>query len=194
MPNVPRWARRAAVGAALTNVPSGLWRLAIAVGLPVGLAQSEYDHVHAPGWGSFYLLGLSLASEFFALLALGLVQSWGETWPRWIPLLRGRRVPVLPATIVAGLGALATTIYGALFVYTSINADMEATTWGTWLLNIAYAPLLLWGPLLGMVTVHYYRRRTTVSPVPASASDDCRDTRCSRPSRMRPRPASNAAS
>ncbi|MFI9251234.1 hypothetical protein [Streptomyces sp. NPDC053069] len=147
-------------------MPSGLWRLAIAVGLPVGLAQSEYDRLHAPGWGSFYLVVLSLVSELLALLTLGLVQSWGETWPRWIPYLRGQRVPVVPATILAGFGALATSVYGVLFVYTSLNADMDASTWGTWLLNIVYAPLLLWGPLLGAVTVHYYRRRTAFSPVP----------------------------
>ncbi|GAA4927101.1 hypothetical protein ACFPM3_08930 [Streptomyces coeruleoprunus] len=167
LPHVPRWARIAAVGAALTNVPSALWRVAIALGVPVGLAQSEYDQLDAPGWGSLVLVGLSLVSELFAFLTLGLVQSWGETWPRWIPYLGGRRVPVLPATVVAGLGALATTVFGALFVHTSLNADMAATPWGLWLLNITYAPLLLWGPLLGAVTVHYYRRRTAVVPAPA---------------------------
>ncbi|MEU7108135.1 hypothetical protein ABZ951_24275 [Streptomyces sp. NPDC046215] len=167
LPDVPRWARIAAVGAALTNVPSALWRLSIAVGIPVGLAQSEYDAMDAPGRGSLALVTLSVISEFFAFLALGLVQSWGETWPRWVPYLRGRRVPVMLGTGVAGLGALATTVFGALFVYTSLNADMQGTTWGIWLLNIAYSPLLLWGPLLGVVTVHYYRRRMAASPMPA---------------------------
>ncbi|MEU8435981.1 hypothetical protein AB0F18_24345 [Streptomyces sp. NPDC029216] len=167
LPQVPTWARCAALGAALTNVPSALWRLAIAVGIPVGLAQSEYDQMGAPGWGSFALIGLSLVSELFAFLTLGLVQSWGETWPRWIPYLRGRRVPIALGTIMAGLGALAATVFGVLFVYTSLNADMEATTWGLWLLNLAYAPLLLWGPLLGAVTVHYYRRRKTAVSPPA---------------------------
>nr|WP_251062383.1 MULTISPECIES: hypothetical protein [unclassified Streptomyces] len=167
LPDVPAWAERAALGAALTNLPSAMWRLAIAVGIPVGLAPSEYQQMHAPGWGSFYLVGLSLVSEFFAVLTLGLVQSWGEVWPRWIPYLRGRPVPVLPATVLAGLGALATTVFGALFVYTSLNADMQASAWGTWLLDIVYAPLVLWGPLLGAVTVHYYRRRTAASPLPA---------------------------
>ncbi|MBT2444083.1 hypothetical protein J7E93_29130 [Streptomyces sp. ISL-36] len=163
---MPPWAEHAAMAAALTNVPSALWRLAIAAGIPVGLASSEYDQMHAPGWGSFYLVGLSLAAEFFAVLALGLVQSWGETWPRWMPYLRGRPVPVLMATVLAGFGTLATTAFGAMFVYTSLNADMRASTWGAWLLNIVYAPLLLWGPLLGAVTVHYYRRRTAVTPRP----------------------------
>ncbi|GGT86899.1 hypothetical protein [Streptomyces lateritius] len=167
VPDVPRWARIAAVGAALTNVPSALWRVAIAVGVPVGLAQSEYDQMGAPGFGSLVLVGLSLVSEVFAFLTLGLVQSWGETWPRWVPYLRGRRVPILLGTGVAGLGAVATSVFGALFVYTSLNADMEGSAWGIWLLNVAYAPLLLWGPLLGAVTVHYYRRRMAACPAPA---------------------------
>ncbi|MBM7172769.1 hypothetical protein JQK87_31150 [Streptomyces sp. G44] len=164
---MPRWARLAAAGAALTNVPSALWRVAIAAGVPVGLARSEYEQMGAPGLGSLALVVLSLVSEALAFLTLGLVRSWGETWPRWIPRLRGRRVPVLLGTVVAGAGALATTVFGALFVHTSFNADMEATTWGMWLLNIVYAPLLLWGPLLGAVTVHYYRRRTAASATPS---------------------------
>ncbi|MEU1026156.1 hypothetical protein ABZ366_29605, partial [Streptomyces sp. NPDC005904] len=88
----------------------------------------------------------------------------GEVWPRWLPGLAGRRVPVGPVTGVAALGALAVTGYGVLFVHTSLHADLDATTWGIWLLNVVYAPLLLWGPLLGAVTVHYCRRRTAASP------------------------------
>ncbi|MBZ4321325.1 hypothetical protein [Streptomyces huiliensis] len=168
LPDVPRWARRAATGAAWTNVPSGLWRLAIAAGVPVGLARSEYEQLQAPGWGSLYLVILSLISEALALLALGLVREWGEVWPRWVPVLRGRPVPVLFATSLAGFGALGTTVFGVLFVATAADADMDASLWGRWLLNAVYAPLLLWGPLLGAVTVHYYRRRTAAS-LPATA-------------------------
>ncbi|MFF6778919.1 hypothetical protein ACFY8W_35950 [Streptomyces sp. NPDC012637] len=168
LPDVPRWARNAAMGAALANVPSALWRLAIAVGIPVGLAQSEYDAMGAPGWGSLVLFALSLFSELLAILTLGLVRSWGETWPRWIPYLRGRRVPVLLATVTAGLGALTASVYGVLFVYSAFNAEMEASAWGMWLIDIVYAPLLLWGPLLAAVTVHYHRRRTrTAAPAEA---------------------------
>ncbi|GGS77623.1 hypothetical protein GCM10010222_18650 [Streptomyces tanashiensis] len=148
-------------------MPSALWRLAIAVGIPVGLARSEYEVMDAPGWGSLALLGLSVASEVLAFLTLGLVRGWGEIWPRWIPYLRGRRVPVLAATTAAAFGALATTTYGVLYVYTTFHAEMEGSTWGIWLMNVLYAPLLLWGPLLAAVTVHYHRRRTTTEPAPA---------------------------
>ncbi|MEU1025561.1 hypothetical protein ABZ366_26490, partial [Streptomyces sp. NPDC005904] len=92
LPGVPPWARRAAVGAAWTNVPSALWRSAIAVGVPVGLAPAEYEQLGAPGPGSLALVGLSLVSEVLAFLTLGLVRSWGEVWPRRLPGLAGRRV------------------------------------------------------------------------------------------------------
>jgi hypothetical protein len=157
---VPRWARRAAVTVALLNVPSGLWRLALAVGIPVGLARHEVEAIGAPGWGSLYLVILTLAAEGLAYLTLGLVRPWGETWPRWIPRLGGRTVPVMAAVAPAGIGALLTTVYGVGLVYSMFNAEMDGSGWGLLLINVTYAPLVLWGPLLGAVTVHYYRRRT----------------------------------
>ncbi|MFI6639512.1 hypothetical protein [Streptomyces sp. NPDC050504] len=160
LPGVPRWAELAAQAAAWANVPSGLWRLAIAVGIPVGLAQVEYDRMHAPGWGSFYLLFLTALSEGLALLTLGLIRQWGETWPRFIPFVGGRPVSVKVATGLGAFGAVATTIYGAAFIYSTFHADMEGARWAIWLLNATYAPMILWGPALGAVTVHYYQRRT----------------------------------
>jgi hypothetical protein len=38
---------------------------------------------------------------------------------------------------------------------------MDITPWGNWLLTACYLPVAAWGPLLGVVTVHYYRRRTS---------------------------------
>ncbi len=35
-PGAPRWARRAAVLAVMTTVPSGIWRISMALGLPSG--------------------------------------------------------------------------------------------------------------------------------------------------------------
>ncbi|MEV5507774.1 hypothetical protein [Streptomyces orinoci] len=160
VPGVPRWASRAAHVAALTAVPSGLWRVAIAVGIPVGLGRSELRQMHVPGWGTVALVGLSLFAEALAFLSLGLVQPWGEVWPRWLPLLRGRRVPVAAAVVPAALGALAVTVYGVLFVWSSLHADMDVSDWGYGLIIVLYSPLLLWGPLLGAVMVHYYARRT----------------------------------
>ncbi|MGV4981269.1 hypothetical protein ACVB8X_11005 [Streptomyces sp. NRAIS4] len=160
-PDVPRWARRAAAAAVWVNLPSGLWRVAVVLGVPVGLGDSEYDAMLLPGWGLLLLPLLSFAQEGLASLTLGLVRPWGETWPRWIPVLGGRRIPVLAAVVPAALGALACSVYGVLFVWTTLHAQMDITPWGSWLLNACYLPILAWGPLLGAVTVHYCRRRRT---------------------------------
>ncbi|MER5214282.1 hypothetical protein ABT063_27850 [Streptomyces sp. NPDC002838] len=162
LPGVPTWARRAAAGAVWVSLPSGLWRLAAAFGVPLGLGESEYDAMLLPGWGLLILPLLSLAQEALAALTLGLVRPWGERWPRWLPGLGGRPVPVLAAVVPAGLGALACTVYGVLFVWTTFHAEMDIQPWGQWLMNACYLPIVAWGPLLGVVTVHYYRRRTRV--------------------------------
>ncbi|MFF3330165.1 hypothetical protein ACFYWX_11485 [Streptomyces sp. NPDC002888] len=160
VPGVPAWARRAATAAVWASLPSGLWRLAVVLGVPLGLGRSEYDAMLVPGWGLLILPLLSLAQEGLAWLTLGLVRPWGELWPRWVPFLRGRRVPVLAAVVPAAFGALACTVYGVLLVWTMLHSEMDVAPWGQWLVNASYVPLLAWGPLLGAVTVHYYRRRT----------------------------------
>ncbi|MBO8191610.1 hypothetical protein ITI46_07895 [Streptomyces oryzae] len=156
---VPLWARRAAAATLWMSLPSALWRLAVVLDVPLGLGEAEYDAMQIPGWGYLVIPLLSAFQEALAWLTMGLVRPWGEVWPRWIPGLRGRRVPVLAAVVPAALGSLACTAYGVLFVWTTLHADMEITAWGEWLMNICYIPLAAWGPLLGIVTIHYYRRR-----------------------------------
>ncbi|OKJ85758.1 hypothetical protein AMK33_38525 [Streptomyces sp. CB02400] len=157
---VPPWARRAAAAVLWTSMPSALWRCAVVLGVPLGLAESEYDAMLIPGWGYLIVPLLSVLQEAAAFLTLGLVRPWGEVWPRWIPRLHGRRVPVLAAVIPAALGALACTVYGVLFVWTTLHADMAITPWGEWVMTVCYVPIVAWGPLLAAVTTHYYRRRT----------------------------------
>ncbi|NEC67085.1 hypothetical protein [Streptomyces sp. SID9727] len=156
----PLWARRAASAVLWASMPSALWRFAVVAGVPLGLADSEYDAMLVPGWGYLVVPLLSVFQEALAFLTLGLVRPWGEVWPRWIPHLGGRRVPVMAATVPAAVGALACTVYGVLFVWTTLHADMEITPWGQWVMTLCYVPIVAWGPLLGVVTAHYYRRRT----------------------------------
>ncbi|EME54535.1 hypothetical protein H074_27673 [Amycolatopsis decaplanina DSM 44594] len=160
---MPRWAKWSAHTVALVNIPSGVWRLGLAAGIPFGLAQSEMDAMKTPGWGSLYLVFLTVFSEAVALPALGLIQPWGETWPRWLPFVGGEPVSARKVVIVSSLGALATTIYAGLFVCTTFNADMAGEPWADLLISVLYAPLLLWGPLLAVVTWHYHRRRSQAS-------------------------------
>ncbi|WNF29120.1 hypothetical protein RI138_21105 [Streptomyces sp. C11-1] len=163
-PRVPRAIRLAAHAAALTLVPSGLWRIAIALGWDSGFRDEFLHPENFPGAASFYLIGLSLLAEAFGLLTLGLIHRWGEELPHWVPALGGRRIPVMAAVIPASLGAALVTLItvSGAFSWNSVeNMRAPGSPEGGlyWLMTACYLPLLAWGPLLAVVTAAYYRRR-----------------------------------
>ncbi|MEU4119658.1 hypothetical protein AB0F71_34820 [Kitasatospora sp. NPDC028055] len=151
-----RWAVRAAHVAALTAVPSGVWRIAMGVGVPVGFDTTGLD---IPGWFSAVCIAMSLGAEGLTLLTLGLVQPWGEVVPRWLPLIGGRRVAPLAAVVPALLGAAVVMLLTIPRAGGFGGAPGAPTGPALLLMDACYAPLLLWGPLLLLVTVAYYRRR-----------------------------------
>lgn len=172
---VPRWARVAAYAVPFTVLPSSLWRIAACTfRAPIvrGDVVSGVSSSGIPGlplW--LYVILLSIASELLAFTAVGLISSWGEVFPRWIPVLRGRRVPTPAAVIPAALGAavltlLWTTVAVTMSLGMRINGSPQGpdapVSFGDWkglVAVVAYAPLLLWGPLLAAVTISYLRRR-----------------------------------
>ncbi|MCX5202770.1 hypothetical protein OG897_15090 [Streptomyces sp. NBC_00237] len=167
LPDVPRWAVRAAYAVPLVTLPSGLWRLALVAGLPVlGNAESEGFR---SDWEPLYVISLSVVSELLALLTLGLISAWGEVVPHWVPLIGGRAIRPMGAVVPAVLGA--TGLFGIYgwYVYANIFTDLAPGITGTPLqeaiLLVCYLPLLAWAPLLLAVTFAYYRRR-----VPAARS------------------------
>ncbi|SDE32341.1 hypothetical protein [Glycomyces harbinensis] len=173
-PGVPRWAVWTAYATALTALPSALWRIAAMVaGVPllehVAAAPTQTGTLAEGPW--WYIVSLSVVSEALAFLAVGLVTTWGEVWPRWVPVLRGRRVPVAAAVVPAAIGAalLLFLPYTLVMLGFGLGVDGEPTRlvvsgWQTVVFWVAYAPLALWGPLLAVLTVHYYRRRTSALP------------------------------
>lgn len=161
-PAAPRWARRAAVLAVLTTIPSALWRMAMAIGIPVGVSEEVLsERFGFPGWGTVYVFGLSLLLVGLGSLTLGLVQRWGEVVPRWMPVLGGRRVPPMAAIVPASVGAsLLTLLWASIMSNFGAVAEEFALEGAERAVVMAcYAPLLLWGPLLAAVTVSYFRRR-----------------------------------
>ncbi|MFE2311309.1 hypothetical protein [Streptomyces sp. NPDC059411] len=164
LPDVPRWATLTAHAVPLVTLPSGLWRIALAIGLPV-----TAEPVRTAG-GALYVLSLTVVSEALALLTLGLVRPWGETVPRWIPLLGGRRVRPLAAAIPALLGA--TALFGLCGLVGYVQAanlaagTLTDTPAQQALLVLCYLPLLAWAPLLAVSAIAYYRRRTATGPRP----------------------------
>lgn len=153
--DVPNGVRRAAHIVPLLTLPSGLWRIALVLGLPV--ADMTVTHT----WERIYIVSLTLVSEGAALLALGLVQRWGEIAPRWIPLIGGRRVRPLAAFIPAITGATILTALWTWVFWGMAGSDFYDYFNGPQgvLVTACYVPLLAWGPLLAFVAVAYLRRR-----------------------------------
>ncbi|GIH79544.1 hypothetical protein Plo01_59730 [Planobispora longispora] len=164
VPGVPGWARIAAYAVPLAVLPSGLWRLPLVFRDGVGFGERAY------------IVSLSVVSELAAFAAVGLIAAWGERFPRWIPRLRGRRVPTPAAVVPAALGAVVLTVlwtYAFVVVPAGVALDGEpvppdfptrAGGWETVIFYLCYLPLLLWGPLLAAVTYAYHRRRRDPRP------------------------------
>ncbi|MFG2293148.1 hypothetical protein [Streptomyces sp. NPDC048603] len=163
-PGVSPRLHRIARLASLTVLPSCVWRLLIALGVPMGWGPgSDLHHSYYPGPASLVLLFVCALQEAAGLLSLGLVQRWGERVPRRVPGLGGRRIHPVVALVPAVLGTLAVTgitLLGAWVWNDTNSANPDAPTgFFGWVFALTYAPMLLWGPLLGILTVAYARRR-----------------------------------
>ncbi|MFB8139469.1 hypothetical protein [Streptomyces parvus] len=165
VPPPPRWAVRAAHVVAWSTVPSGVWRIALVLGVPVGVMERE-DFLagfpdNSPLIALTYVLLIGAVAETASYLTLGLVRPWGEVVPHWVPGLGGRPVDHRLAVLAASLGALAVTVlwwvlfFGGLLAAPSPDPGVSA---GEVFFVASYAPLLLWGPLLAAVTWSYHRR------------------------------------
>lgn len=172
---MPGWARTAALLVPLTALPASLWRIAaVAIHLPIIKNRPADMSGNLPGWFpiELYVVLLSIGSELLAFAAVGLVSTWGETFPRWVPMLRGRRVPTSLAVVPGAIGAtILTALWTQAFVMLTLGrtltgepqqADgvLDIHTWQGALAVAMYLPLVAWGPLLGAVTFAYYRRRS----------------------------------
>ncbi|GAB3835109.1 hypothetical protein ACFPIJ_11385 [Dactylosporangium cerinum] len=111
-----RWGRIAVWVAAGVPVVYAATRFAWALGIPLGFSSAQLRDMAAemPGiwWGGAALGAMGLAGS---VLTFGLIRPWGERFPRWIPVLRGRRVPVTLAVVPAVVVAMAVTSAGLMF-------------------------------------------------------------------------------
>lgn len=173
VPGTPRWAVVAAYAAVLSVVPSGLWRTAVGLGVPLGWSRAHLRLEHIPGGGTWYVLSLTFLSVGAALLTLGLIHGWGEIVPSWVPLLGGRRIPVLVAVVPAIAGAVIVSVLAVISVLNwdrvSGFADRPHSGFAVFM-DVCYAPAALWGPLLIAVTVAYWVRRRSPHSLTSTTS------------------------
>jgi hypothetical protein len=162
-----RWGRIAVYVAMVAPVLYALTRYAWALGIPLGISE---EHLRRGQESGTWIGGLFLAT--FALvgpvLMLGLVQRWGEVFPRWMIGLAGRRVPialaVVPASIVSVL-----LIVGGITIWSGLpqmvanlvaSGAEEVDVIGE--ISFVVGPTLLfpvWGVALAVATLGYYYRR-----------------------------------
>lgn len=129
-------------------------RWAWALGIPLGVS----DEFLAEGEGGMWLAGAYLATfgAFGGVLTLGLTQRWGEVFPRWLPGLRGRRVPPLLAVIPAGFVSIIVTVAGLTYLRWTVAGRFAPAEWGAWLPECFWP---IWGAALATATVSYHLRR-----------------------------------
>jgi hypothetical protein len=145
------WGIAAAVVAPLTYATS---RLAWVVGIPLGISESLLRDVRSHSmWNA---LGLACVAIGGAILTVGLGRPWGAVFPRWIPFLRGRRVPVALALVPATFVAMLVFAAGLGIARSVLHEGFSGDRWPS------QAPGLLWpfwGIGLATATLAYYYRR-----------------------------------
>jgi hypothetical protein len=162
-----RWGQIAVVVAMVAPVFYALTRYAWALGIPLGMSE---EYLRSGQESGTWISGLFLATFGLvgAVLMLGLVQRWGEIFPRWMIGLAGRRVPialaVVPASIVSVL-----LIVGGIGIWSGLaqmvanlaaNGAKDIEIIGALIFQLG--PTLLfpvWGVALAVATLGYYYRR-----------------------------------
>ncbi|GIJ66731.1 hypothetical protein Voc01_016480 [Virgisporangium ochraceum] len=155
--SISRWGVAATWTAVAVPLVYAATRYAWALGIPVGFSAEQLRAMdrEMPGiwWGGAAMGTLAVLGS---VLTVGLVRPWGETFPRWIPLLRGRRVPVPVAVVPAMVVAMAVTSAGLMFTR-HVIADPSSINLG---INGPAVLWPLWGPALAVAALAYRRRRT----------------------------------
>ena len=162
-----RWGRIAVYVAMVAPLFYVFVRYAWALGLPLGMSQEYWRAGQERGT---WISGLFLASFGLvgAVLMLGLVQRWGEVFPRWMVGLAGRRVPIALAVVPAALVSVVLFV-GGIAIWSALGqmaANLAPTDLGsTGLIGaivFQVGPTLLfpvWGIALAVATLGYYFRR-----------------------------------
>jgi hypothetical protein len=143
-------------------------RYAWALGFPLGMSEA---YLHRGQESGTWISGLFLATFDLvgAVLMLGLVQRWGEVFPRWMIGLAGRRVPIALAVVPASLASVL-LIAGGIGIWSGLDqmvantaaAGTEAIGSIGEVIIFQLGPTLLfpvWGMALAVATLGYYYRR-----------------------------------
>lgn len=161
------WGRIAVYVAMVAPVFYAITRYAWALGFPLGMSE---EHLRSGQESGTWTSGLFLATFGLvgAALMLGLVQRWGEVFPRWMIGLAGRRVPIALVAVLASFASVL-LIVGGIGIWSALGlmvANLVASgakdTEIIGAIVFELGPTLLfpvWGGALAAATLGYYYRR-----------------------------------
>ncbi|OLB80597.1 MAG: hypothetical protein AUI14_06175 [Actinobacteria bacterium 13_2_20CM_2_71_6] len=152
------WGTRAVWVAAIVPGIYAVTRWAWALGIPLGFGTATLRAMDRENPGIWFGgAALGTMALLGSALTFGLVRRWGETFPRWIPVLGGRRVPVPLAVVPATVVAFLVTSAGLMMTRILLRHPGDASNWA------AMGPAVLWpiwGTALATAALAYrYRRR-----------------------------------
>ena len=169
----PRWGRAVTILAAFGAVPYALMRLSWLTPWPLGGVNPATGRIElvirstvAVDQSSARLQGvmIGLSAVLALILTLGLISRWGERFPRWVPLVGDRDVPVKLAVIPGTIGAAVLCIAAPGLVTKAVESGHPMDAF----LILLVFPAPLWGPLLA-AAVYAYGQRRAPRRVPAGA-------------------------
>ena len=165
--NAARWGRIAIYVSMVAPVFYAFTRYAWALGFPLGMSEEYLRRGQESGT---WISGLFLATFGLVgvILTFGLVQRWGEVFPRWMIGLAGRRVPIALAVIPAALVSVLLVV-GGIGIWAMLPQMAAALAAGgsegiglIGEITFQVGPTLLfpvWGVALAVATLGYYYRR-----------------------------------
>ena len=155
-----RWSRIAVYVAMVAPVFYAVTRYAWALGIPLGMSE---EYLRLGQERGIWTSGLFLANFGLvgAVLMLGLVQRWGEVFPRWMIGLAGRRVPIALAVVPASIVSVLLMVGGITILSGYAQMADEAVAGGQdmWIAVSPTALFPVWGAALAVATLGYYYRR-----------------------------------
>ena len=143
----------------LSNVPYEFTRVAWYFGWPLGISD-EFRQMMSDTPGMLEIgLAMALLGVGGSILTHGLVQGWGEVYPRWIWWRAGRRVP--PSRAIVPAAIVAVVLIPAGLMNLRLIDDNPARPGGLVMPGVLWVG---WGTALGVATYAYYLRRRDYLP------------------------------
>lgn len=160
-----RWGLIATIIAVICPIPYAVTRYMLLFGLPadgISRALIEQGEAQTPGiW--IFGAGLATLGVLGAVLTLGLSQRWGERWPFWVPILRGR--PINPVVAIIPAGFVSLLWPGSSLMLVRVNLQKTLADSGAAAPDAAHLLLspmnlwVFWGFALAGATLAYWLRR-----------------------------------